>query len=226
MYTRDWLINRTRFYQSLNFFEKYRNLSDEELADRMIWLAQSRTGREISTLFWEGSDFFILCLDTDRVLQVATDWLYGSGTRHPQYNFECFLETIQSLSKISRGAFVPQDIKEVCSGRMEVILKDRYTEAGLPDHYYIQKFYSGTIKFVLNDENYSLTPEGSPDDPLILANQINPIILDTDYQFTMDGSGCPDVLIFAMTTEENEQWRLGLAPLDSSESNDNNDIIF
>jgi hypothetical protein len=36
MYTRDWLINRRHFYQSLNFFEKYRDLSDEELADRMI----------------------------------------------------------------------------------------------------------------------------------------------------------------------------------------------
>lgn len=224
MYTRDWLINRTRFYQSLNFFEKYRDLSDEELADRMIWLAQARTGGEIATLFWEDYDFFILCLDTDRVLQVATDWLYGS--QPPQYNFDCFLGTIQRLSKISRGAFVPQDIKEVCSGRMEVILKDRYTEEGLPDHYYIQKFYSGTIEFVINDENYSITPKGSPDNPLILIEQINPIILKTGDQFTVDGSGCPDVLIFAMTTEENEQWKLRLAPLDSSESNNNNEIIF
>jgi hypothetical protein len=224
MYTRDWLINRTRFYQSLNFFAKYRDLSDEELADRMIWLAQARTGGEISTLFWEGHDFFILCLDANRVLGVATDGLYGS--QPSQYNFECFLGTIQRLSKISRGAFVPQDIKEVCSGRMEVILKDRYTEEGLPDHYYIQKFYSGTIEFVLNDENYSLTPEGSPDDPLILIKQINPIILKTGYQYTVDGSGGPDVLIFAMTAEENEQWKLRLAPLDLSESNNNNDIIF
>lgn len=224
MYTRDWLINRTRFYQDLNFFEKYRDLSDEELADRMILLAQARTSGEISTLFWEGCDFYILCIDTDRVLHVATDGLYGS--QPPQYNFEYFLGTIQSLSEISRGAFVPQDIKEVCSGRIEVILEGRYTEEGLPDHYYIQKFYSGTIEFVLNDENYSLTPEGGPDDPLILIKQINPIILKTGYQFTVDGSGGPDVLIFAMTTEENEQWKLGLAPLDSSENNDNNDIIF
>ena len=208
----------------MNFLKKYRDLSDEELADRMIWLGQARTGDEISTLFYEGYDFFILCLDTDRVLRVATDWLYGS--QPPQYNFESFRGTIQSLSKISRGAFVPQDIKEVCSGRMEVILKDRYTEEGLPDHYYIQKLYSGTIQFVLNDENYSLTPEGSPDDPLILIKQINPIILKTGYQFTVDGSGCPDVLIFAMTTEENKQWKLGLPPLDSSENNDNNDIMF
>jgi hypothetical protein len=224
MYTRDWLINRTRFYQSLNFFEKYRDLSDEELVVRMIWLAQARTGGEIPTLFWEDYDFFILCLDPDRVLQVDTDYLYGS--QPPQYNFECFLRTIQSLSKISRGAFVPQEIKEVCSGRMEVILKDRYTEEGLPDHYYIQKFYSGTIEFVLNDENYSITPEGSPDDPLILIKQINPIILKTGYQFTGDGSGCPTVLIFVMTTEENEQWKLGLTPLDSSENNGNNGLMF
>jgi hypothetical protein len=226
MYTREWLISRTRFYQNLNFFEEYIDLSDEELADRMIWLRQAQTGGKISTLFHEGYDFFILCLDTNRVLSVATDWLYGSGTRPPQYNFECFLETIQSLSRISRGAFVPHDIKEVCSGRMEVILKDRYTEEGFPDHYYIQKLYSGTIEFVLNDEKYFLTPEGSPDDPLILIKQINPIILKTGYQFTGDASGCPDMLIFAMNTGEIEQWKIGLAPLASFENNDNNDIIL
>jgi hypothetical protein len=200
MYARDWLISRTRFYRSLNFFERYRDLSDEELADRMIWLRQAQTGREISTLFHEGYDYFILDLDTDRVLSVATDGLYGSEP--PQYNFECFLGTIQSLSKISRGAFIPHDIKEVCSGRIEIILKDRYTEEGWPDHYYMKKLHSGTIEFVLNDKKYSLTPKGSPDDPLILANQINPIIIETGYQFTVDSSGYPDVLIFAMTTEE------------------------
>ena len=178
---------------------------------RMIWLGQARTGGEISTLFYEGYDFSLLCLDTNRVLSVATDGLYGSLPS--QYNFEWFLGTIQSLSKISRGAFVPQNIKEVCSGRVEVILEDRYTEEGFPDHYNIQKFHSGTIEFVLNDENYSLTPEGAPEDPLILARQINPIILKAGYQFTVDGSGGPDVLIFAMTTGEYEQWKLGLAPL-------------
>ena len=213
MYTRDWLISRTRFYQDLNFFEEYKDLSDEELADQMIWLGQARTGDKISTLFYEGFDFFILCLDTNRVLQIGTDWLYGSGSLPPEYNFECFLGTIQRLSRISRGAFVPQNIKEVCQGRVEVILKDRYTEEGFPDHYNIQKFYSGTIEFVLNDENYSLTPKGAPDDPLSLARQINPIILKSGYQFAVDGSGCPDVLIFAMTTGEYEQWKLGLAPL-------------
>jgi hypothetical protein len=224
MYTREWLISRTRFYQNLNFFEKYRYLSDEELAGQMIWLGQARTGDEIFTLFYEGYDFFILCLDTDRVLRVATDWLYGS--QPPQYNFESFRGTIQSLSKISRGAFVPQDIKEVCSGRTQMILQERYTQEGLPDNYYIKELSSGTIELVLNNENYSLTPEGSPDDPLNLIKQINPIILKTGYQFAVDGSGCPDVLIFAMTTEENEQWKLGLPPLDSSENNDNNDIVF
>jgi hypothetical protein len=224
MYTRDWLISRTRFYQNLNFFEKYRDLSDEELADRMIWLGQARTGDEISTLFYEGCDFFILCLDTDRVLRVATDWLYGS--QPPQYNFESLLGTIQSLSKISRGAFNPQDIKEVCSGRTKMILQEQYTLEGLPYNYYTKELSSGTIEFVLNDEKYSLTPEGSPDDPLILINQINPIILKTGYQFTGDGSGCPDVLIFAMTTGEIEQWKIGLPPLASSENNGSNDIIF
>ena len=54
MYTKEWLISRTRFYQNLNFFEEYRNLSDDVLADRMIWLGQERRGVGISNLIFSG----------------------------------------------------------------------------------------------------------------------------------------------------------------------------
>ena len=84
------------------------------------------------------------------------------------------METIEKLSAISRGTFYPQNIQEV------------NTE---------------TIEFILNGEKRTLTLEGPPDDPLILANQINPMILTNGYQFKLQAL-FPDVFIYAMTAEE------------------------
>lgn len=180
MYTLEWLIERTRFYQGLGFFQAYTHLSDDELADRMIALCQGATGNlDSSRLFIEGEDWLILKLDTKRVLSAATDILYGEEP--PEYTFEVFVETLQRLSSISRGAFVPQNIREAS-----------------PE----------TIEFTLNGRSFSFIPEGPPDDPLILTSQLNPMIADTGYQFKQWDLS-PDVFILAMTTEEVERlgWR-------------------
>jgi hypothetical protein len=182
MYTREWLIQRTRFYQEFGFFEEYLNLSDENLADQMIRLRQAETNREISKLFNEGWDWLLLMLDKKRVLSAATDILYAEEP--PSYNFESLLETIQSLSGISRGAFSPESIQEVSPG---------------------------TIEFALNGEQHTLTLEGPPDDPLILIGQINPLISKTGYQFKQQDAS-PDVLVYAMTEEEVERLRWRFLP--------------
>lgn len=179
MYTHEWLISRTRFYQNFGFFENYTDLSDEELADQIIRLRRAETGGEIAQLFNEGYEWLLLGLDTKRVLSAATDILYAEEP--PEYDFEAFVETIQQLSSISRGAFIPQNIREESSG---------------------------TIEFTLNGQSLSFVPEGLPDDPLILASQINPMIAETGYQFKQWDLS-PDVLVFAMTTEEVDRlgWR-------------------
>ena len=180
MYTRQWLIDTTRFYQNFAFFEEYKYLLDEELADEMIRLCQVEQGEEkIENLFEEGYDWLLLILDKKRVLSAATNILYSEEP--PEYDLDCLIETIEKLSVISRGAFYPENIQEV------------NTE---------------TIEFVLNGEKRTLTPEGPPDDPLILASQINPMILTTGYQFKQEAL-FPDVHVYAMTTEEIENigWK-------------------
>ena len=112
MYTREWLIGRTRFYQSLVFFEEYNYLLDEELAGEMIRLRQVELEEEkIEKLFIEGHDWLLLILDKKRVLSAATDILYSEEP--PEYDFECLVETIEKLSAISRGVFFPQNVQEV-----------------------------------------------------------------------------------------------------------------
>ncbi len=172
MYTREWLIEKTRFYQDFGFFEEYIGLSNEELADEMISLRQAETGRDISKLFIPGLDGLLLQLDKKRVLIAATDILYAEDP--PPYNFEYLVETLQKLSAISRGAFLPQNIQEVSPG---------------------------TISFILNGDQYSLIPDGPPDDPLILASQINPMILKTGYQFKQQNAS-PNIYVYVMTSEE------------------------
>jgi hypothetical protein len=180
MYTRDWLIERTRFYQSLAFFQNYTHLSDDELADEIIRLGREKTGElDDSRLFTEGFDWLLLALDTERVLVAATDVLYAEEP--PEYSFEVFVETLQNLSSISRGAFLPKNIREI---------------------------NSESIQLTVNGQSFFLTPEGPPDDPLILASQLNPMITDTGYQFKQWDLS-PDVFVLAMTTEEVEQlgWK-------------------
>ncbi len=180
MYTREWLIGRTRFYQNFGFFEEYNYLLDEELADEIIRLRQvEREEAKIEKLFIEGYDWLLLILDKKRVLSAATDILYAEEP--PEYDFDCLLQTIDKLSAISRGAFSPENIQEV------------NTE---------------TIEFVLNGERRTLTLEGPPDDPLILASQINPMILTTGFQFKQQAL-FPDVHVYAMTAEEIENigWK-------------------
>ncbi|MEA5549704.1 hypothetical protein VB713_01700 [Anabaena cylindrica UHCC 0172] len=172
MYTREWLIAKTRFYQDFGFFEEYIGLSDDELADEIIRLRQAETRTDISKLFIPGWDVLLVPLDKKRVLRAAADILYAE---YPNpYNFDSLVETIQKLSAISRGAFLPQNIQEVSPG---------------------------TISFILNGDQYSLIPDGAPNDPLILASQINPMILKTGYQFKQHNAS-PDIFLYVMTSEE------------------------
>lgn len=173
MYTREWLVQSTRYYQQLHFFEEYSHLSDDQLADQLILLGQQETGeRETSRLFYNGYDWLLIELDKKRVLSAETDILYAEEP--PEYDFEGYIETLQELAAISRGIFLPQVI----------------TKASI-----------GSIEFILNNKRYTLVPDGPPDEPLILAGQINLIILDTGYQFEQ-WNLYPTVFLVMLNLEE------------------------
>lgn len=171
-YTREWLISRLRFYQGFGFFEEYSGLSDEDLADQIICIRQEETNESASHLFNEGYDWLILDLDKKRVLSAAADILYAEEP--PDYSFEVFVETIHRISSISRGSFNPQNIRE-----------------SEPEK----------IEFLLNGKVVSFVPEGPPDDPLILASQINSMLVETGYQFRQ-WDLYPDINLVVMTEDE------------------------
>ncbi len=76
----------------------------------------------------------------------------------PEYSFNTLLDSLGKLSKVSRGKFVPENIIEVDNN---------------------------CIQFNLEGKNHRIMLNGFPYEPSILAGQINPIILETGYQFKL-----------------------------------------
>ncbi|MEM9540705.1 MAG: hypothetical protein AAGA60_14525, partial [Cyanobacteria bacterium P01_E01_bin.42] len=74
----------------------------------------------------------------------------------PLYSFPIFIKTLGTLSKISRGRFMPKKIVELGQE---------------------------SVGFCLQGKSYRLTPPDPLDEPLVLAEQINPTIANTGYQF-------------------------------------------
>ncbi|OJJ22261.1 hypothetical protein BI308_19785 [Roseofilum reptotaenium AO1-A] len=100
------------------------------------------------------------------------------GEEPPDYSFEILLDTLVNLSRISRGKFIFQNIVEI--------------EKNL-------------IQFNLNQKTCSLAIKGPPDDPWILAGQINPMIADTGYQFESCSDGYPDEFMVFLSEDEKQK---------------------
>ena len=192
MYTREWLVESAQYYRQLNFFEEYSHLSDDELADQLILLREQETGG-MCELFHNRDDWVIVELDKKRALSAATDILYAEEP--PGYDFQGYVTTLQNLAAISRSIFLPQGITEASIGSIESISRSIF----LPQD--ITEASIGSIEFILNDKRYTLVPDGPPDDTLILAGQINPMVLETGYQFEQWDLS-PGVILVVLNSEE------------------------
>ncbi|NEQ74332.1 MAG: hypothetical protein F6K24_40155 [Okeania sp. SIO2D1] len=186
MYTKKWVLETTRYFCDLGFFEGYSNLPDEELFEIMTFLERqlysyrnndglpgldyysNLTPEQLIEIscqtpivpimqrygFDEAEDWQIIELDGKRVICADAEFLYFE--KWPPYKFEDFVKLLEKLSKISRGKFITSEIVE--SGEQQ-------------------------ISFKLNKIHCRLIPNGAPDDPLILACDVNPALLETGYQF-------------------------------------------
>ena len=194
MWTEDWLIKTTRYYQRLGFFKDYIAFTDEQLTQKIIRLGiekrylnfgdeesdinindksfLEKNNQYIKENLFNEEDYYIVDLDKKRVLSAATDILYAEEP--PDYSFSEFVETLQRLIQISRGMFIPENIID---------------RNGV------------SIQFTLNNTTHQLSPEGAPDDPLILAGQINSIIEHTGYRFEQWDLR-PDILLVVLKPEE------------------------
>lgn len=177
VWTKEWLVSRIKYYRKLDFFKLYHHLSDDEIANKIMELDERDCRYQYTQHYVEkgSDDWQFLTLDRNRVLWVDTGWLYGSLP--PDYSFTIFVQTLQSLACISRNVFLPQNIIDI-EGK--------------------------SIEFTLNNQKYNIVPKGACDDKIILAEQINPIIKSTGYQFEF-WNFLPDIYIVFFTEEEKTQ---------------------
>jgi len=214
VYTKEWLLKTTRYFCDLGFFEAYSPLPDAELIEIITFLkrtsperrdyysslaldhllnldefyyeapiAPSKEHKLLDKLFGEEKDYQIVELDSKRV--ICADYYMESffGDDWPPYKFEDFVKLLEKLSNISRGNFIPNEIVE--SGKEQISFKLKYCNF-VPVH-------------------CSFVPNGPPDDPFILAGDINPTLLGTGYQFEQLDCGEP---ILLMLLSEDEKRKL------------------
>jgi hypothetical protein len=177
---RPLLIPVIRFYRELGFFQQHHTLSDAELADR-IEIYQRKAFHSSYNPTNDIPDLLLLSYDMERVLweplHKSTNW-----------SRKAYITTLQELAKISRGAFLPQAIKEIWGGRRGPIWVD----------------------FLLAGESHRLQPlynESWID--LDILREINRLIGETDYRFEVcDGATLRvdhEGYILALTANEKQR---------------------
>lgn len=115
---KNWVIQTVQYYRKTNFFEQYKDLSDEELANTLKRLCQKEDSITGGT--FNGSyDSQVIRYDKQRILQVSLDALYGDDPG--EYSFEVAFD-IQAWANISRRAFQPIDIRDVDEHLVEFAL--------------------------------------------------------------------------------------------------------
>ncbi len=101
---RNWLVETIEYFRSLNFFERYKQLSTTELAALLNGRFEQEWGKEPDPSR-KTSELLLLAYDEDRVWWNDTEAdVCGENTVYTQ--------TLQEWGRISRGAFLPDEVKE------------------------------------------------------------------------------------------------------------------
>ncbi len=185
MSNRKNVIESIRYYLELGFFEDYRSLSDEELLNAVgqLKIEKDELKQEVDyelgsdeLLYELSSDYYIYPLDKKRVFTIGVDHLYGDPSA-PGFQFSGYVQLMNLLSQISRGKLLPSEM----------------TDMGL------RRF-----QFTLDGNKYELEPNGFSDDPLVLAEDVNSILLPQGYQFEQIDTN-PDADLVLLTPEEKQK---------------------
>ena len=122
-----------------------------------------------------------LHLDENRILWVDLDDYYDDDDFCQDDNIK--VETLQEWARISRGVFLPQNIAETWESEQGPIL----------------------VNFTLNGVRCSIHVDyGISADPSMLTNEINPLILQTGYQFEIRDLS-PTVWVLVLTPDEKQR---------------------
>ncbi len=188
-----WLIDGIKYYLTLGLFTKYSHLFDGKLTEEIeIIKADFReefpTEKDFNSVYLEFADPmfeptmehldpYLLRWDTSRTWSETEVDSVGR-------NNQDYVRAFERWSKISRGAFLPQDLKETWETDSESVL----------------------IEFTVNGTRHRIEPEYFEEyiDLEILV-EINRLIAETGYQFEVCELSPDTKLVIVLTLAEKER---------------------
>jgi hypothetical protein len=201
MGVRERFINSIEYLRKLGFFEEYSNLSSEEIfekiseGDILLKDLDKKEGRWAKKSDFE-IDRYMATSDEKRVLGIDVE-------RPLLYPGMC-VELLNELASISRGVFIPTDVREDWPGEL---FEKRKKDLGewCSNVYFTFGGKRHKIEFHFN---YDFLEIGR------LMEQVNSLIKDTGYQYYGIDSDSQVALLVVLTGEEADKlieergWRL------------------
>lgn len=172
-FSQQWLLQTIKYFRAFGFFRKQSDKSDEELATAIISWRAEVSGEDLnpSSIF---SDLIVLSFDEERIWWKDTEADVCSGTT-------VYVQTIKEWSAISRGTFLPENVRE-----------DWTTEEGPIE-----------LTFFHNSQAIKLTPQYLDDYiDLGLLMLINSLIRSSGIQFELYKPFDQTGFIVALTASE------------------------
>lgn len=166
MNIREWLISVIIYYRNLNFFKKYSNLSNSQIASILEKQHQENNGD--GGIFKSRREEDVIALDEDRIIPICFEDIYpdpfddklsGESSSDFATASKIISTILWELSEISRGFFKPRDIE-----------------------YLSYQDGMALVKIIFDNLECKLFLE-SIDDPSLVASKVNPILKHTGYQF-------------------------------------------
>jgi len=149
-----WLVEFCRFWRGLGFFEKFKGVSDEGLAQKLTEMIPRESGFPFNPRD-EFTEIGVLMLDPDRF------WFEDTEADVCMEN-KVYERIISEWAKISRGAFNPQELHELW-----------HSDKGPIE-----------VHFKLKDQSHTLHPDYNDDwFDLPILIEINKMIKDTGAMF-------------------------------------------
>lgn len=173
-----WYIVTARYFRAMGFFLKYSGLSDEELASRIMddvcrqWDEPCPLGAEKDPQL---ADMYLLATDTGRTWQGDLEFVYPGESAYVQF--------LNRLAAISRGAFRPLDVVEKWSGERGPV----------------------SVEFAVDGRRYKFIHRGGDMLDVSIIRTVNGAIKDRGIRFeACDNMGMPSFIV-GLTQEEREK---------------------
>lgn len=150
----EWSLVSAKFYRDMGFFDEYASLSDNELAAELQQMTKAECGEGFNPadVF---SDLLLLSWDKNRVWWDDTEADVYKGNN-------VYVETLEEWARISRGAFLPENITETWESEQGPVWVD----------------------FTLDGTHHRLQPQYNGDWlDISIIDDINRLIRKTDYRF-------------------------------------------